>query len=436
MRELERGGTKSSASRRRPRSPPGLNPQVADQRQEVLSALREVRGARHPDLRVRGRARAARAVGAAGRRADRRGLLVLPRAEVRDPARLRAVGRPRGEAACSSGRTSTTRRARSRPKHYPKDIVNFANTRGADKVMYAGYFPMGLSLDRIFTEHARRAVPRPRVAEVPARERDARLQARRVTRDGVSRPRAAGGVVDTAVGIPKSREEMYEFYEFIRKQTRDAESKEGGELEFPAGYMFKDVPKWEADELGDPVELLVRRARPARHHAGDRQRRGRRPGSARCASTPTASSRHQRRPERGHGGGPQDRPLRRRVRPQVRSARSRPGLYPQVALNDKKFYPDLREVRRARRHVLRRPPACPDRASRSRRRTSRYIDEVCWFFPELQVRDPPRLRAVDRARGEAACSSGRTSTTRPPRSRRSTTRRTSSTSRTRAAPTR
>jgi predicted TIM-barrel fold metal-dependent hydrolase len=38
------------------------------------------------------------------------------------------------------------------PKYYPSDIVNFANTRGADKVIYAGYFPMGLSLDRIFDE--------------------------------------------------------------------------------------------------------------------------------------------------------------------------------------------------------------------------------------------------------------------------------------------
>ena len=38
------------------------------------------------------------------------------------------------------------------PKHYPKDIVDFANTRGADKVMYAGYFPMGLSLERIFSD--------------------------------------------------------------------------------------------------------------------------------------------------------------------------------------------------------------------------------------------------------------------------------------------
>jgi predicted TIM-barrel fold metal-dependent hydrolase len=38
------------------------------------------------------------------------------------------------------------------PKHYPKSIIGYANTRGADKVMYAGYFPMGLSLDRIFAE--------------------------------------------------------------------------------------------------------------------------------------------------------------------------------------------------------------------------------------------------------------------------------------------
>ena len=46
------------------------------------------------------------------------------------------------------------------PKHYPKDIIHYANTRGADKVMYAGYFPMGISLDRIFQD----------MPEVPFRE--------------------------------------------------------------------------------------------------------------------------------------------------------------------------------------------------------------------------------------------------------------------------
>jgi predicted TIM-barrel fold metal-dependent hydrolase len=38
------------------------------------------------------------------------------------------------------------------PKHYPREIIDYANTRGAEKVMYAGYFPMGLTLDRIFAE--------------------------------------------------------------------------------------------------------------------------------------------------------------------------------------------------------------------------------------------------------------------------------------------
>ncbi len=38
------------------------------------------------------------------------------------------------------------------PKYYPKPIIDYANTRGADKIMYAGYFPMGLSLERIFRE--------------------------------------------------------------------------------------------------------------------------------------------------------------------------------------------------------------------------------------------------------------------------------------------
>ena len=38
------------------------------------------------------------------------------------------------------------------PKHYPQSIIDYANTRGADKIIYGGYFPMGLSLDRIMTD--------------------------------------------------------------------------------------------------------------------------------------------------------------------------------------------------------------------------------------------------------------------------------------------
>ena len=37
------------------------------------------------------------------------------------------------------------------PKFYPKSIIDYANTsRGSGKIIYGGYFPMGLSLDRIF----------------------------------------------------------------------------------------------------------------------------------------------------------------------------------------------------------------------------------------------------------------------------------------------
>jgi predicted TIM-barrel fold metal-dependent hydrolase len=38
------------------------------------------------------------------------------------------------------------------PKYYPKAIIDYANTRGADKIMYAGYYPMGISLERTFDE--------------------------------------------------------------------------------------------------------------------------------------------------------------------------------------------------------------------------------------------------------------------------------------------
>ncbi|WP_127818716.1 amidohydrolase family protein [Microbacterium sp. CPCC 204701] len=40
------------------------------------------------------------------------------------------------------------------PKYYPRAIINFANTRGADKVMYAGYYPFGLTMERSMSELA------------------------------------------------------------------------------------------------------------------------------------------------------------------------------------------------------------------------------------------------------------------------------------------
>ena len=40
------------------------------------------------------------------------------------------------------------------PRYYPESVIEFANTDGGAKVLYAGYYPMGLSLERIFSELA------------------------------------------------------------------------------------------------------------------------------------------------------------------------------------------------------------------------------------------------------------------------------------------
>ena len=84
------------------------------------------------------------------RRADRRGHVRLPGAHVCHHARMRKPweelgGQAHAEVAgppfhCTSAFA---------PKYYPKAVIDYANTRGSDKVMYAGYYPMGLSLERI-----------------------------------------------------------------------------------------------------------------------------------------------------------------------------------------------------------------------------------------------------------------------------------------------
>ena len=38
------------------------------------------------------------------------------------------------------------------PRYYPPAIIDYANSRGSDRILYGGYFPMGLSLERIMSE--------------------------------------------------------------------------------------------------------------------------------------------------------------------------------------------------------------------------------------------------------------------------------------------
>ena len=101
--------------------------------------------------------------------------------------------------------------------------------------MYAGYFPMGLSLERIFGE----------MPDVPFRDhvwpkflRENASASSSSTSEPMRANAAfeaakAGGVVDTAVGFPKSREEMYKFYGFIRKQHDSRE--QGRRARVPRG---------------------------------------------------------------------------------------------------------------------------------------------------------------------------------------------------------
>jgi hypothetical protein len=193
----------------------------------------------------------------------------------------------------------------------------------------------------------------------------------------------AGGVVDTAVGMPKTREEMYEFYSFIRKQTRDVESKEGqGGLEFPAGYMFKDVPKWEDGELDDPVTWLL--AELDRHgifqaivsvedEPGQRAVREH-PDRffASISIDPNEGMDAVRKIDRCASEW------------DLKCVGAFPaGLYPQVALNDKRFFPIYAkcievDVTFASTVGVPGPriPFTPQQVE--------FLDEICWFFPELR----------------------------------------------------
>jgi uncharacterized protein len=195
----------------------------------------------------------------------------------------------------------------------------------------------------------------------------------------------AGGVIDTATGIPKSREEMHKFYEFIRNQARDAESKAGeGSLEFPAGYMFKDPVHIEDEDLGDPVEFLL--AEMDRH------------GITKVITNvddggngARAVREHPDRFAAGIGVDPnQGMDAVRRIQRfadeyDLKSVSAFPaGLYPQVAVNDKKFYPVYAkcvELDITFGTTIGVPgPRIPFEPQQVAQ-----LDEVCWFFPELRI---------------------------------------------------
>jgi hypothetical protein len=191
----------------------------------------------------------------------------------------------------------------------------------------------------------------------------------------------AGGVVDTAVGFPKSREDMFEFYEFIRKGSHDAATKEG-DLEFPAGYMFKNVPKWDAENMGDPVEMLFlehQRQGITQAIVGVEDEVGRRAVRdlpdhffASIGIDPNDGMDAVRKIDRYAGEF------------DLKAVGAFPaGLYPQVALNDKMFYPIYAKCIEVDVAFCSTAGVPGTRLQYAPQEVG-LIDEVCWFFPELK----------------------------------------------------
>ena len=175
-----------------------------------------------------------------------------------------------------------------------------------------------------------------------------------------------------------------DWYEFLRAGLMDEESKD--EFEFPAQYMFKDVP-----------DGPRRRRRPGRRPCSTRwttsasRRRMIGVGFERRPSASRPSSEHpdrffgslRGRPQPGHGRRPRPGAGRTRRSASRRPPPSRPAA-PAGADQRQEVLPDLRQVRRARHPDLRAAPACPGPRVPMACQKTELIDEVCWFFPELK----------------------------------------------------
>ena len=201
------------------------------------------------------------------------------------------------------------------------------------------------------------------------------------------------GVIDLMMGIPEGHKK--DWYGFLRKGFMDDESKD---MEFPAQYMFKDVPE-DIDEDADPVAVVLGEMDHFGIEQGD-ARRGLRAAATihagRRRTTPTASSaRYEVDPNKGmegvrdlvkalrdvrHQGG--HRVPRGHDRRRCRSTTSA-----SIPLYAKCIELDIPIFITTGVPGPRVPMLC---------QKTELLDEVCWFFPELQVRDAPRRRAVGR----------------------------------------
>ena len=187
------------------------------------------------------------------------------------------------------------------------------------------------------------------------------------------------GIIDTMIGFPHA--DMASTYEFITKQTKDRESRE--DFQFPAEYMFKQVPERAMAAQGDPIDVTLR----------EMDRWGVEIGligvAAKGGTGALALKRHPDRFVASSNFDPNDgmEGIRQLVREHeqydVRAVGVFPsGTFPQVAINDKKMYPLY-----AKCVELGIPVFCcagvPGPRLKMEPQRVELIDEVMFDFPEL-----------------------------------------------------
>ena len=131
--------------------PHGTNPQVALDAPMMYAYSREMYRARDPRVRYGRDRRTTCSVHGPACRTNRPGDVRLSRSDLRNEAWSRTMGRPGGQAHAEVAEPLLLDEC-VRPPLLPEGDRRLREQRGAEKVMYAGYFPMGLSLDRIFGE--------------------------------------------------------------------------------------------------------------------------------------------------------------------------------------------------------------------------------------------------------------------------------------------
>lgn len=193
----------------------------------------------------------------------------------------------------------------------------------------------------------------------------------------------AGGVIDTFLAMPDTREKQAAKYERIRQLANDEGTKA---MEMPAEYMFKGVPQYDDADVDDPVQVVL--GEMAKHristflvgvHENEHSRRAVREHPQHFVGMVNVD------PNEGMGAL---RAIDAAVEEWGDSLKAvhvwGTGLIPQVPLDDKRMYPIYAKCIEIGRPIIvyagvpgPRIPMAPQLPI--------LLDEVCWFWPELKV---------------------------------------------------